>query len=102
MSIIILTFIIGLALVIFGWLIGYKGKIELIRGHHYRNVEDKKAYCRAMGRTVAAMGGLIVLSGILALLPVIPPWLSTLIFYVGIIGSVAAILFIQFRYNGGI
>lgn len=102
MSLIILTFLIGLALMAFGYLIWKKGKIELIREHHYRNVKDKTVYSKVMGQTVTAMGGLIVLSGIIGLIPAIPAWLSSLIFYVGIIGSVAAILIIQFRYNGGI
>ncbi|MDO4542021.1 MAG: hypothetical protein Q4C00_04225 [Bacillota bacterium] len=102
MSIVILTFMIGVALVVFGWLIWRKERIQLIRDRHYRNVEDKAAYCGAMGKTIVAMGGLILISGIMSLLAFIPPWVSTMIFYIGIIGSVAAILVIQFRYNGGI
>lgn len=102
MTIVILTFVLGLVLMATGWMLWRQNKIQVIRERHHRNVKDKEGYCRVMGKTLMAMGGLIILSGIMGLIPGLPLWLGTLIFYAGIVASVIAILVIQFRYNGGI
>lgn len=97
-----MCFVIGVILVGMGLLIWKKQKIELIHTYHYKNVKDIKGYTAVMGKTIASMGGVIIISGLLALIPQLPAWVSTAVLYLGIGGSVVALVIVQQKFNGSI
>lgn len=99
-SFIVITFILGIIIGACGVLLWKKERIEMLKPRLHRNVTDVQGYTAAFGKTLLFMGTLLVVSGIMALLSFIPPWLSSLIFYAGIIASIAMLLVVQHKYNG--
>ena len=84
---------------IFGSIIFIDGNTKLIHEYHQRNVKDKKAYGRAMGKALSFFTLPIIIAGIISLFTD-----SGAIGAVLIIGfSIASvpIHIIQKKYNGG-
>lgn len=102
MSYFITMLIIGILIILLGYLIGVKGKFQLIHSYHYKKVKDKdkKAYTRIMGFGTGVIGAFITIGAFLylgfgtagassAILP-------------GFILGLGIIVYAQYKYNGGI
>jgi len=102
LSYFITMLIIGILIILLGYLIGFKGKIQLIHSYHYKNVKDKdkKAYTRIIGFGTGVIGAFITIGAFLylgfgtagassAILP-------------GLILGFGIIVYAQYKYNGGI
>ena len=63
---VLLDFIIGILMIIFGILIWKKQKISLLHSYHYKNVkkENISAYCKNMGIANVLIGLSIIFMGI--------------------------------------
>ncbi|BCN31477.1 DUF3784 domain-containing protein [Anaeromicropila herbilytica] len=93
---------LGILIIIIGWLIWVKERINLIHDYHHTKVseEDKKPYTTLMGKGTCLMGFGIFLSGIIDYVSV-----SEYGFYafgIGFIGGIIIMLIAQFKYNGGL
>ena len=91
--------IIFLTAVIFLW-IGvsiYKGNTNLINSYHQENVKDKKSYGKAFGKAMLIIAVSMLLSSAVDLFgkSVLAIW----ILCIGLIVGIAAILFVQIKYN---
>lgn len=66
----IILIAVGLLLLILGYLIGIKQKINLVHSYHYKRVaeEDKPIFCRKIGLGNAIIGGAILLIPLLTIL----------------------------------
>ena len=62
--------LVGALLIIIGYLIGVKEKINLLHDYHYAKVkqEDKKVFCTLCGIGLALIGVGILISGVIFLL----------------------------------
>ena len=96
---ILITAAVGILCVIFGVLIGKKGKISLLHDYHYNKVteENKATFCALVG-----LGLLLIGAGILAsavLLGVTESVLSFLAMAVGFIAGFGLIIYAGQKYN---
>ena len=62
----VVLLLVGGLLVVFGFLLWKKQKIELLHDYHYRNVrpEDKAPYTRLMGQGLLCLGTGTILTGL--------------------------------------
>ena len=98
---IIIETLLGILLIVFAYLIGCKGQIQLLHSYHYQNVseEDKKPYTQKMG-----IGNAILGIGILTM-----PYLNLIYMPLGyytvipfiIVGIVWMIVY-TIKYNGSL
>lgn len=102
MSYFITMLIIGILFMLLGYLIGVKGKIQLIHSYHYKRVKDKdkKAYTRLMGFGIGVIGAFIIIASFLYLGFGTNGAASAL--FSGIILGLGIIVYAQYKYNGGI
>ncbi|MGN0691414.1 MAG: hypothetical protein ACI4K7_03600 [Oscillospiraceae bacterium] len=61
---------VGFLLLILGYLIGVKQKINLVHSYHYKRVkeEDKPVFCRKIGLGNAIIGGAILMIPLMTVL----------------------------------
>lgn len=93
------SIIIFLAAVIFIWtgISIYTGNTGLINSYHQENVKDKKAYGKAFGKAMLFIALSMLLSSAVDLFgkSVLAIW----ILCIGLIVGIAAIVFVQIKYN---
>lgn len=95
-SIILFAVAIGLNIIA---ILVYKGNTKLIHEYHQRNVKDKKAYGRAMGKALSFFTLPIIIAGIISLFTDSGAIGAVLI--VGFLIASVPIHIIQKKYNGG-
>ena len=93
--------ILGLVLTILGGL-NFRGNLSSIHWYNRAKITEatRKPYGRAMGGGSMAMGGSLLLVGILQLLWDWEGWLYLLL--PGCLGGLGLMLYAQFKYNRGI
>ncbi len=81
-----------------------RGHISLLHSYHYKNVQDREGYCKAMGKTLMLMGIPTFISSFALLFPTIHfiEVLGNTILWVGLIVGCVFIFKIQYKYNGGL
>ena len=98
---IIIETLLGILLIVFAYLIGCKGQIQLLHSYHYQNVseEDKKPYTQKMG-----IGNFILGIGILMM-----PYLNLIYMPLGyytvipfIIVGIVWMIVCTIKYNGSL
>ena len=98
---IIIETLLGILLIVFAYLIGCKGQIQLLHSYHYQNVseEDKKPYTQKMG-----IGNCILGIGILMM-----PYLNRIYMPLGyytvipfIIVGIVWMIVCTIKYNGSL
>ena len=64
---VIITVIVGVLLIVLGYLVWKKEKISLLHDYHYNNVseEDKRAFCTLSGIGLLIMGAGILIAAVL-------------------------------------
>lgn len=94
----ILVAVAGLMFVL-AYLIGVKGKIQLMHDYHYQRVkeEDKKAYTQTIGVGLSIIGIILLLY----MIPT-PTMIGTLILIVGFTLGLGVMVYAQYKYNKGI
>lgn len=80
----------------------YKGKVELIHDYHQKNVTDKSAYGKAFGKAMAVIAGAMAVSGACSLFGEAAGGYAVGILFFGLFVGIAAIIYVQKKYNGGI
>ena len=97
---VLLDLVVGIVLIVFGYLIWKKQKISLLHSYHYKNVkdEDKAEYCKQMGMGNIIIGVGVCLMGIFMYfkLDIIAWTCFALGFGIGILIAHKA----QMKYNG--
>ena len=90
---------VGITLLIMGWLIWKKEKINLFHEYHYDKVteENKKAFCSTSGKGIFIIGLGIFLSGIISLFTD-SPW-SLLGFAIGFVVGLGFVIYSGIKYN---
>ena len=78
----------------------FRGNISLIQVYHRARVKKPLAYAKAFGAAMLALSAVLALSGAAALLKL--TWPAVLIAVAGTAGCIAALYFIQKKYNGGV
>lgn len=96
---VILLALIGITLLIFGYLIGIKEKISLLHDYHYENVseKDRKAFCVLSGAGVMLCGGGIVITALLIAVTSSPK--GFIAFAFGFAAGVALLIYAGCKYN---
>ena len=91
--------LVGIILIIFGYLIWVKKKISLLHDYHYNKVaeEDKKAFCTLSGIGVLIIGAGLCLSAVLAVIMDSP--ISMIPFGVGFVAGIVVLIYVGVRYN---
>lgn len=95
----VIMLFVGIMLLVMGYFIGVKQKINLVHSYHYKNVaeEDKPAFCKKIGLGNAIIGG-AVLS-----IPMLRPFLgvnaSLAIAGIAAVASMVLVISTIIRYN---
>ena len=97
----IVTGLVGVMLVIMGYLIWKKEKISLLHEYHYDNVpeEDKKAFCTLSGIGIFSMGISLLITT--ALLAATDSPHSFLVFAAGFAAGLVLLIHAGKKYNSG-
>ena len=95
----VITGLVGIALLIIGYLIRKKEKISLLHDYHYDKVsaEDKKSFCTLTGTGLAIMGLGLILTAIL--LGLTESALSFLACAIGFGAGLAPVIHAGNKYN---
>ena len=80
----------------------YAGRTELIHDYHQEKVRDKQAYGRAFGKALAVTPLAMVLSAAAAFLGEAFLSIAVAVLFLGLGVSIAAIVRVQKKYNGGV
>lgn len=94
--------LVGALLLALGYLIGIKGKINLVHSYHYRRVaaQDRPIFCKKVGLGNAVIGGAILS------IPVLRPLIgqSAALAIAGIAAAAAGVLVFAtiIKYNHGL
>lgn len=80
----------------------YKGNTNLIHDYHQTKVMDKAGYAKEFGKATAVIAGALALSGVVSLFGESAMWAAVAVLAVGLIAGIAAIVWVQKKYNGGI
>ena len=84
----------------------YKGKTDLIHDYHQKKVkeEEKAAYGKAFSKGMFGMAASMILSGAVALLGESKSFMiaSLVVLFLGFAVSIAVLLRVQKKYNGGV
>lgn len=94
----IILFSVAIVLNIIAILV-YKGNTKLIHEYHQRNVKDKKAYGRAMGKALSFFTLPIIIAGIISLFT--DSGIIGAVLIVGFLIAFVPMHIIQKKYNGG-
>lgn len=94
----IILFVVAIGLNIIAILV-YKGNTKLIHEYHQRNVKDKKAYGRAMGKALCFFTLPIIIVGIISLFT--DSGVIGAVLIVGFLIAFVPMHIIQKKYNGG-
>ena len=96
---VIITAIVGVLLIVLGYLVWKKEKISLLHDYHYNNVsqEDKEAFCAMSGKGLVAIGAGLLITAVL--LGVTHSALSFIAFGVGLVVGMALLIGAEARYN---
>ncbi len=99
----IITVTVAVLLAAAGFVIS-RGHISLLHSYHYRNVEDRDGYCKAMGKTLMLTGIPTFISSFAVLFPTIHfiEVSGNTILWAGLIVGCVFIFKIQYKYNGGL
>ena len=95
----IITSVVGIVLVVMGYLIWKKEKISLLHDYHYDKVsqEDKKAFCTLSGIGVLSIGISLLITAVI--LGVTNSALSFIAFAVGFGLGLTLLIFAGNKYN---
>lgn len=63
----IIDFVIAVVLLVVGFLV-FRGNYGIISIFNSKKITDKKAYCKAVGKTIMYMGIIVAVSGVICLL----------------------------------
>lgn len=94
----IILFSVAIVLNIIAILV-YKGNTKLIHEYHQRNVKDKKAYGREMGKALSFFTLPIIIAGIISLFT--DSGIIGAVLIVGFLIAFVPMHIIQKKYNGG-
>lgn len=94
----IILFVVATGLNIIAILV-YKGNTKLIHEYHQRNVKDKKAYGRAMGKALSFFTLPIIIADIISLFT--DSGVIGTVLIVGFLIAFVPMHIIQKKYNGG-
>lgn len=91
--------IVGIILVIMGYLLWKKEKISLLHSYHYDKVseEDKKAFCTLSGLGVLMVGVGILTTGLIIAFTD-SAW-SFIAFAIGFVAGIGLLIYAGIRYN---
>ena len=91
--------IVGLTLMVFGYLIWKKEKISLLHDYHYNKVseEDKKAFCTLSGVGVLVIGGGLTVTAVIIGITDSP--MSFIAFVAGFVAGLVLLIYAGMRYN---
>jgi len=95
----ILLVLIGITLLIFGYLIWKKEKISLLHDYHYENVseKDRKIFCALSGAGIVLCGSGIIITGLLIAVTSSPR--SFIAFAAGFSAGIALLIYAGRKYN---
>ena len=95
----IILSLVGVVLVVLGYLVWKKEKISLLHDYHYDKVseEDKKTFCTISGIGVVLVGMGILLTAIL--IGIINSMWSFIPFAVGFVAGLIMLVYAGIRYN---
>jgi uncharacterized membrane protein len=91
--------VVGITLIILGYLIWKKEKISLLHDYHYNKVseENKKIFCTLSGMGVLIIGVGLILSAVFAVMTDSPQ--SMIPFAVGFVVGIVVLIYVGIRYN---
>lgn len=95
-----LSMILAAAFIVSGWLIWKRGKTDLIHKYNIQGVKDLKGYGIEMGKTIFALGVIILSSSIMSFIPQIHRSFRIGISIVGLIIVTIFVFRIQKKYSG--
>lgn len=98
----LIMMIVSFIVMILGFLIWKRGKINLIMHYHQENVKDCEGYGRGMGKTFIALGIVILLTGIIWLFDNLSEWISIGFPMTGFVVCIVQMIRIQRKYNEGV
>ena len=93
---------VGIALMVMGFLIWKKGKINLLHDYHYRNVKksDYPAYTKIMGQGQVILGASLIVTTLIN--NIFKTGLGWIVFAVCTVIFLIVFIKAQKKYNGGV
>lgn len=90
---------VGVVLMILGYLVWKREKINILHGYHYRNVSpaNKKDFCKVTGQGLILIGSGLLITGIV--ISITHSMYSFIAFAVGLIAGLTLLIYSEKKYN---